>query len=111
MNDVLIGVLSIYFGRDYKLPEFTEPLQVTSEALDQYLGVYSSADFPLKVTISKDGSTLMAQATGQPSFALEAYEPDKFQFDQAGVKLEFIPKDDTMILRQGGGEFTLKREE
>ena len=111
MNDVLIGVLSIYFGADYDFPEFTEPLSLTSEALDQYRGVYSGPDFPLKVTITHDGNVLMAQATGQPSFALEAYEPDKFRATQFGLKMDFVPKESTMILRQGGGEFTLRREE
>lgn len=110
MNDILIGVLSIYFGRAYELPEFVEALTLTSEELDKYLGVYSSPSFPLKVTISKEENTLLAQATGQPSFALEAYETDKFKFDQALLKLEFIPEDNAMILKQGGKEYELKRE-
>ncbi len=53
---------------------------------------------------------LIGQATGQPSFPLEAYETDKFQFSQAGLKLEFLPVDNKMISRQGGGEFELTRE-
>ena len=110
VNDILIGALSIYFGRAYELPEFKEALTLTSEELDKYLGVYSSPSFPLKVIISKEGRALLAQATGQPSFALEAYETDKFKFDQALLKLEFIPEDDTMILKQGGKEYELKRE-
>ncbi|MDZ7777258.1 MAG: serine hydrolase domain-containing protein [Bacteroidales bacterium] len=53
VNDILIGVLSIYFGReDYKLPEFSEKMKVSVETLNQYAGVYSGDGFPLKVTIS-----------------------------------------------------------
>ena len=111
MNDILIGALSIYFGKDYQLPEFKPGPKLTSEDLDVYLGVYSSPTFPLKVTIAKEGTTLIGQATGQPSFALKAYEIDKFKFDPAQLKLEFIPEEDKMILRQGGGEFELTKEE
>jgi hypothetical protein len=83
---------------------------LTSAALDKYLGVYSSPDFPLKVTITKNGNTLIGQATGQPSFPLEAFEKDKFKFDQAMLKLEFQPDESKMILKQRGGEFELKKE-
>ncbi|MEM6843582.1 MAG: serine hydrolase domain-containing protein [Bacteroidota bacterium] len=110
MNDILIGVLSIYYGRDYELPEFKPELELSSRELDAYLGVYSSPTFPLKVTITKEGTALMGQATGQPSFALKAYETHKFKFDPAQLKLEFMPDEDKMILRQGGGEFEFSRE-
>lgn len=111
MNDILIGVLSIYFGKDYDLPEFKEPLELSSEELDKYLGVYSGPDFPIKLTISKEDNILIGQGSGQSSFPLEAYDEHKFKFDQASLKIEFIPKEDKLILRQGGGEFELTREE
>jgi len=53
MNDVLIGVLSIYFKRDYSIPTFTS-ISMKTEELDKYLGVYSSTQLPLKITITKD---------------------------------------------------------
>ena len=109
LNDILIGVLSIYFGRDYALPTF-ETLTLDSAILAKYVGVYSSPDFPLKVTISQKDNTLIGQATGQPSFPLEAYEEDKFKFDAAGLKLDFVPADGIMRLLQGGQTFDLKRE-
>ena len=34
MNDILIGVLSIYYDRDYELPEFKPGLELSSEELD-----------------------------------------------------------------------------
>ena len=110
MNDILIGILSIYFGREYEFPVFTEALQLESEELDKYLGVYSSPTFPLKITITKKENILIGQATGQSSFPLEAYEIDKFKFDQAVLKIEFKPSEAKMILRQGGGEFELTKE-
>ena len=110
VNDIMIGALSIYFGKAYDFPEFTPAVGLNSEDLDQYLGTYSSPTFPLKITITKQGNTLIGQATGQPTFPLEAYEPDKFRFEAAGLKLEFKPDTNKMILRQGGGEFELDKE-
>jgi len=92
------------------LPEFKPGLELKSEDLDQYLGIYSSSTNPLKITIFKDSTVLIAQASGQPSFPLEAYELHKFQFDHAMLKLEFITEENKMILKQGGGEFELIRE-
>ena len=109
-NDIMIGVLSIYFGKEYELPDFKPALELSSEELDPYLGVYSSPTFPMKVTISKDGTTLIGQATGQSSFPLDAVEKDKFKFDQAGLVLEFDTTENTMTLKQGGGVFVLSKE-
>lgn len=110
MNDILIGVLSIYFGREYELPEFKPALELKSEDLDQYLGVYSSASLPMKITITKQSNILVCQATGQPSFQLEAYEEHKFKFDQAMLKLIFFPEEHKMTLAQAGQEFEFKKE-
>jgi D-alanyl-D-alanine carboxypeptidase len=110
LNDILIGVLSVYFDKDYDLPTFTPSIEISSEELDQYLGIYSSRALPLKITISKDGNQLMAQATGQSAFPLEPYEAHKFRFSPAGIKMEFMPKDKKMILNQGGGKFEFSLE-
>lgn len=108
-NNISIAVLSAVFDKPYEISEFST-YDVTSEELDKYLGVYSSTQIPLKITITKDNTTLIAQATGQSFFPLEATEKDKFKFDQAGVVLEFNPTEKTMILKQGGGQFTFTKE-
>jgi D-alanyl-D-alanine carboxypeptidase len=111
MNDILIGVLSIYFNRPYEIPTFkTSTYLVKTEDLDKYLGIYSSQQLPLKITITKNDAVLTAQATGQSSFPLEASEKDKFKFDQAGVVLEFNPEKNEMILKQGGGVFQFTKD-
>lgn len=108
-NDVSITVLSAVYNKPYEIPEF-KTIVLTSEELDKYLGVYSSGEVPLKITVTKDGNTLIAQGTGQPSFPLEATEKDKFKFDQAGVRLEFNPAEKTMVLFQGGKKIKFTRE-
>lgn len=115
VNDIMLGALSIYFGKDYKLPEFVSDvpgsvLNLSSADLDKYIGVYSTASFPLKITITKDGKQLYGQATGQSSFPLKAYDEHKFKFDAAGLKLMFEPENNQMILLQGGVEIKMTKE-
>lgn len=98
MNNILIGVLSIYFNKPYSIPTFS----LTTEDLNKYLGVYSNTQIPLKITITENAATLFAQATGQSSFPLDATEKDKFKFDPAGIVLEFNPDKKEMTLKQGG---------
>ena len=109
-NDIAIAVLSAVFNKPFEIPEF-KTYHVTDADLDKYLGVYSSAQIPLKMTITKVNGKLFGQGTGQPSFPLEATGKDKFGFAQAGVVLEFNPTDKTMILKQGGGVFNFKKED
>ncbi len=108
-NDFAIGILSIIYGKAYEFPTF-KSITLKSEDLDQFSGTYSSPTFPLKVTITKEGNTLRGQATGQPAFPLEAYEPNKFKFDQANLKLEFHPQENKMTLSQGGMKIEMKKE-
>ncbi|QAA82559.1 class A beta-lactamase-related serine hydrolase [Aequorivita sp. H23M31] len=108
-NDISIAVLSAVYNEPYEIPQLNT-IELSSEDLDQYLGVYSSSEIPLKITITKENSTLIAQATGQSSFSLEPTEKNKFKFDAAGVVLEFNPSEHTMVLKQGGGVFTFRKE-
>lgn len=106
MNNILIGVLSIYFNQPYSIPTFS----LKPEEFDKYLGVYSTTQMPLKITIAKVGRTLTAQATGQQSFPLDPTEKDKFKFDPAGLIMEFNPDKNELILKQGGQNVLFTRE-
>jgi CubicO group peptidase (beta-lactamase class C family) len=108
-NQISITLLSAIYNRPYEIPTF-KTFEIATEDLDKYLGIYASKQIPLKITITKNNKTLIAQVTGQPAFVLEATEKDNFKFDQAGVVLEFNPNDKTMILKQGGGIFRFTKE-
>ena len=108
-NNISIAVLSAFYNKPYEIPVF-ETYAVKSEDLDKYLGVYSSTQISLKITITKENNTLVAQATGQSSFPLEATDIDKFKFERAGVVMEFDLEKNSMVLKQGGGEFTFTKE-
>jgi hypothetical protein len=111
MNDILMGALSIYYNMEYSIPKFIPKpvISLKTEELDKYLGEYSSTQIPLKITITKDKSTLFAQATGQSAFPLEAIDKDKFQFEQAGIEIEFNTEKNEFTLKQGGGSFLFSK--
>lgn len=104
-NDIMIATLSSYYNKPFKIPTF-EVIGLNTEDLDIYLGEYSSAEIPIKITITKDNLKLFAQATGQSAFPLDPTEKDKFEFIAAGIKLEFKTTENQMILNQGGRKFT-----
>lgn len=110
VNEIMKAVLSIYYNKEYELPTFNPVLEVPEESLKQYLGVYSAPNFPFKIFISKQGSVLFARATGQSAFVISPYEEHKFKFDGAGIKIEFLPQDNSLIFKQGQAEFKLVRE-
>lgn len=107
-NNISIAGLSFAYGKPFDIPDF-KTIEVLPEELDKYVGVYSNKQIPLQLTITKNGKTLMAQATGQSAFALEPTEKDKFKFEAAGIVLEFLPAENVLILKQGGGVFTFTK--
>jgi CubicO group peptidase (beta-lactamase class C family) len=110
INDLMIGVLSIYYGKDYKLPVFKEVKTMKTAELIKYAGVYASESFPLKITITADNDQLKAQATGQPEFVLDPLGDHKFEFERAGVIMTFDPENDSMSFEQRGMQFDLTKE-
>ena len=92
-------------------PEFlTSGFVPAASDLDRYAGTYGSAQIPLKIVVTKEGTTLKAQATGQPALALEAVSKDIFKFDAAGIRMEFDPAKPAFMLKQGGGSFEFTKE-
>lgn len=106
-NDIMIGILSIYYKMPYQFPNVIS-YKVKKEILDQYSGVYSTPQLPMKITLKNDNGKLSAQATGQSSFTLEAINETTFVFDPAGIKVQFQPN--KMILKQGGTEYQFTKD-
>lgn len=88
MNNILIGLLSSYFGKPYKIPDF-KTVALPAEKLASYEGEYNSEQLPLVITVKRDGDKLTAQATGQPAFTLATISESEFRFDQAGIVMIF----------------------
>jgi CubicO group peptidase (beta-lactamase class C family) len=108
-NNISIAVLSAVFDKPFDIPSFTS-FEVSTEELDQYVGTYSTTSLPVKISVRREGKLLLAQVTGQPSFPLEPTAKHKFEFNQAGVKMEFDPEKKSMILLQGAGKYVFKKE-
>lgn len=87
-----------------------KPIELNSEDLDKYLGVYSNEDFPLKITVSKKEHVLITQATGQNELPMDAYENHIFKYEPAGIKLIFNPEEESFHLSQGGLRAIFKKE-
>ena len=111
LNDAMLGVLNIYFGKPYRIPNFTvSSFMPAATDLDRYAGTYGSPQFPLKITVSREGAILKAQATGQGAFPLEAVSKDIFKFDGAGIRMEFDAAKPTFVLLQGGKSVPFTKE-
>jgi len=110
INDLMIGILSIYFGLEYELPEFSHSITLSAAELAQYEGTYSSETFPLKISISSENNLLKAQATGQPEFMLEPLGDHTFSYERAGLTMEFKPEESKMTFTQMGATYELQKE-
>ncbi len=107
-NDFAIGIYSILYDKEYKLPEFKEYIP-NKNFFDFYVGNYKAQKLPIELKIFKENGLLMAQGKGQPSFPLSAIEKDIFEFKKANVVIEFNTQENFLILKQAGQEFTLKK--
>jgi D-alanyl-D-alanine carboxypeptidase len=107
MNDIAIGILSIYFNKPYEIPSLVE-VHVEPSLLKSYQGVYSSTELPIKLTVKVEGSKLTAQGTGQSPFPLEAVNDTDFVFTQGKIKISFVKNG--LRLNQGAKDYIMTRE-
>lgn len=106
-NDIMIGVLSLYYGNDYQFSD-VKGFTVSETLRAKYVGTYSSKSIPIKITIAENNGQLTAQATGQSAFPLTATSETDFVFETAGIQMIF--SNQKMVLKQGGMEFEFTKE-
>ncbi len=104
-NDIMIGILSMYYKMPFPFPSFEK---INPETIEAFSGTYSSNDLPLKITIFEKEGELLAQATGQSSFPLTQKDEKTFVFQAARIEIEF--GENTLILKQGGQKFNFVKE-
>jgi len=109
VKDIVSGVIDIYYGKPFEIPAF-EAIAVNPEALDQYVGVYSSPDAPKKWTVTREGGTLFVRPGSENAAALEATAPDRFQLFGGRVTFEFDAAKNQMILKRAGRTMTFTKE-
>lgn len=97
---------------DKPLPAERQAIAVDSAVYDGYVGEYEIAP-NLMLTITKEGSKLMGQATGQPKIELLPESQTKFFVKEAPIQIEFVVdasgKATSLMLLQGGRQMPAKR--
>lgn len=116
-NDILIGILIIFFNVPFEIPDLAaKEIVLEMKELKKYEGEFSSELLPLKITLKVEGDILYGQATGQSAFPLTPFSKTEFRFEKAGIVIEFSKDNEgkvqysTFILKQGGGNFPYIRE-
>ena len=116
LNDISIGVLSLYFGIPFEVPDLSSrAITLAEELLTSYQGVFASNAMPLKITLKVTDGQLTAQATGQPALPLTPFSTVEFRFEPAGIIIQFEQTDnginyDKFLLKQGGGTYSFNKE-
>ncbi len=94
------------------LPAERQAIALDRAVYDGYVGEYEIAP-SFSITISKEGSKLMAQVIGQPKLELFPESPSKFFVKEVAVQLEFVVdgsgKATSLVLHQGGRQLPAKR--
>ena len=109
VQDIVSAAIDIYYDKPFQIPSF-EPIAVSAEVLDQYVGIYTIPGAPVKFTISRQGTTLFIQPPGEQSAApLEAIAQDKFQIPRA-IVVEFDAAKKQMIIKRNGGQRVFTKE-
>lgn len=109
-NDILTGILSLYYGKPYPFPTF-DVINVPIDVLKSYEGVYVKKGFPLQLDFSVVNNQLTAKATSQPRFILDPVSFSEFRYDAANIHISFIKNSDIMLLKQGKATIKMKKEQ
>ena len=96
-------------GKDFQMPGF-KTFNVSENELQQYVGVYSAPGIPVKFNIFIENKQLMAQATDQSAFPLEATTKNNFKFDAAEITVNFEPAKKQFVIIQSGIETVFTKE-
>jgi D-alanyl-D-alanine carboxypeptidase len=105
--NIVSGIFDIYWNEPFEIPSF-DVLKLSPEILDQYVGVYTASDAPVKWTITRNDSTLSIQGD-QSSIPLEATAGNKFTIT-TGVTVEFDAAKKQMTIKRPQGERVFTKE-
>ncbi len=108
-NLILSTLLNAALHQPFDMPNFTT-ISVSEEDLKPLIGTYSNSQIGMEIAITQNDGKLYAQATGQGAFPLDAYSKKDFRFEMAGIQMIFSDDNQSLTLKQGGGEFIFTRK-
>ncbi|MBB4806066.1 D-alanyl-D-alanine carboxypeptidase [Chryseobacterium defluvii] len=108
-ENIFSRMMEAALGRDFKMPDF-KGIVLSEDELKEFAGTYSTAGMPVKFNIFIKDKTLMAQATGQSAFPLEATSKTSFKFDGAGITVDFNLGEKQFVITQNSHATTFKKE-
>ena len=82
----------------------------TEEDFGKFLGIYTSGQTDIIITITEENNRLFAQAKDQPNMALKMIGKNIFELIQGDAIFEFNPADSAMILKQSGKSFIFEKK-
>lgn len=106
-------------GMKFELTLKAEAAQETTESviatnnvdLDQYTGVYESAELPIDLTVSAEGDQLIGKGDGQPSFTLSSVGTHQYENKEIGLIITFVPAEKKLNFIQGEAVFEMSLKE
>lgn len=113
-GNVARDVAAIYYGQPYTIPAERTVVTLDPAVLDRYAGKYELAP-GFVITVTREGTSLMAQATGQGKFELFPQSETLFFARVTELTVTFVKDADgkvtQFLLTQGGGTRPAKRIE
>lgn len=108
VSNIVTGIFDIYWNRPFQVPSF-DAFAVSTEVLDRYVGIYSIAGTPAKVTFTRTGGTLYFQPGAQSAVPIEATAEDKFKIEPF-VVFEFDAAKGEMTITRAGQKRVFTKE-
>jgi hypothetical protein len=109
VGNIMNGVTDIYYGRPFEIPAFAT-VTVSADVLDQYVGIYSTPDGPVKFRITRKDTTLYIQPGEQNAAPLTATAQDTFEIS-VGVTFQFDTIKKQMIQTRAGRQRIFTKDE
>ena len=107
-NEILKFSLGELYQKPFPLPDLSE-IQLTDDEILSILGEYKSEQPPIQINITRDGSKILGQVVGQPTFQLKPKDKKTLVQPQYGVKIVFDRSENKMTLYQNGHTLILKK--
>lgn len=108
-DEIFSRMMSAATGKDFEIPNF-KTINLPEDDLQKFIGNYASPGVPLKINIFIQDKKLMAQATGQSAFPLDATSATSFTCDMYGIEINFHPDKKQFDIIQSGIKTTFTKE-